>query len=826
MIKEILFRQLHPKTVRQVLYVVYAVMLLITWHYASLVMEFQKITPAKLIHVFSETRQAEAASVTISGTVYTNQGVTTMGSGRTVRILKNGTDMSKSTTTNGFGAFSISSVNTSAEDVLTVYLDNATENGAVVTLSNATDIADLNIYQNYLITRTESGTALTNANLDTANNADPGLSSDDLTSLYDVSGGTLTTTTGTELLIKNSFTPGGAIDAGGTIDVDGLFDASTYAINVAGDWDISVMITHSGNLTFDGTGAQVYTNSTSMNSTMVINKSSGTLTAASWLKPMTGNITLTSGTLDINGQAITGNSLIVGAAGILKLQGGESVGTPTLNAGSTVLYSNSLGEYTLSNWNYGNLTINASGATYNAPFPTFMVGGNFTMTAGTFTGNSTVIFLSGNLDLDGGTFTSTTNELRLAGNFDNSAGAPLAFNANSGTVTLNGNGQSILGATTFATLTKTGADTATAADRTLTFVNGQTTTATTLNLNGFSNAEPLLLRSNSSGLNASVTATTTNASKLDIKDVYHLNGPIDPANSTNGGNANGWFTVSILTVTAGNIAASLTTDNGTFGVAGINDILTITWNAVSGDSNTLSDIGTVRANLSNFGGGATESLYDNQTNGDVTSGDGIFTRAFTIPAGSTDAVARSFTITATNTESTATGPVTENTTFTVDNIAPTVSVACISVTGATGTNGLFKYRDTPILRWDNSNLGSGCTNNNSDIASVAFNAANFKAADTNRAGSVASNVWTASLSGAMDTQSDTNNNVTVTATDDAGNATSLAGTNNYTIYTFFPILALTNIVSPTSDVMPRNTVQYTFTITNSGTGNSPNAIFT
>ena len=131
-------------------------------------------------------------------------------------------------------------------------------------------------------------------------------------------------------------------------------------------------------------------------------------------------------------------------------------------------------------------------------------------------------------------------------------------------------------------------------------------------------------------------------------------------------------------------------------------------------------------------------------------------------------------------------------TVTIDTTPPTVTTGCISVTGATGTLGAFKNGDAAVPTWNNSNPGGGCTDANTDVASVSFDASSFRAGDTALVGGAAANVWTASLSGAMDSQDDANNNITVTVTDNAGNVTVQAGTNNYTIDTIIPKISCIN----------------------------------
>ncbi|MGE3278680.1 MAG: beta strand repeat-containing protein [Candidatus Altimarinota bacterium] len=238
------------------------------------------------------------------------------------------------------------------------------------------------------------------------------------------------------------------------------------------------------------------------------------------------------------------------------------------------------------------------------------------------------------------------------------------------------------------------------------------------------------------------------------------------------------------TVTDGNITAAITTDNNVATIAGLTDVITVTWNnSGAGDNNT--DIASVTADLTAFGGVNNAPMLDDGLSGDGAAADGVFGVQLTITAGSIDNTNLNASVTVTDTSGNVTTTA-DTSNLSVDNQAPTVTTACISVTGASGTGGAFKFGDSPVSTWMNNNPGAGCTDNNLDIASVTFDSSNFLAGDTALAGVNAANVWTASLSGAAEAQDDINNNTTVTATDDAGNAVTLAGTNNYTVDTIVP----------------------------------------
>ncbi|MBI5466415.1 MAG: DUF2341 domain-containing protein, partial [Candidatus Kerfeldbacteria bacterium] len=110
-----------------------------------------------------------------SGTVYSDDGVTPIGAGRTVAIAVNGAAAAKTATTDANGAYSMTSVEVSDGDVIIVYLDGNTEAGCTVSVITKDNYTGLNIYQSRVIVRNDYAAGAgytTNANLATADNGD------------------------------------------------------------------------------------------------------------------------------------------------------------------------------------------------------------------------------------------------------------------------------------------------------------------------------------------------------------------------------------------------------------------------------------------------------------------------------------------------------------------------------------------------------------------------------------------------------------------------------------------------------------------------------
>ncbi len=212
-------------------------------------------------------------------------------------------------------------------------------------------------------------------------------------------------------------------------------------LNVAGNFSESSANNLGGaNLTinFNGTGAQGFTKTNgTFASIFNVNKAGGTLTLNNALTVSGQTCTLQQGTLDINGQAfVCGSTFTVQATGTLRLVGSETPTAPTLSSGSTVSYKgdgdSAADNYNIQNWSYSNLSIDmtdASDTVVPGALGTITVAKDFSINSGGFTSP--------------GTF-------NVAGNWTNNG----TFNHNGGTVHLTGTDQTIVGSTTFNSLSK------------------------------------------------------------------------------------------------------------------------------------------------------------------------------------------------------------------------------------------------------------------------------------------------------------------------------------------------------------------------------------
>src|SRR5205814_7386143 len=109
-----------------------------------------------------------------------------------------------------------------------------------------------------------------------------------------------------------------------------------------------------------------------------VNKPSGrAILGAALTHPST--FTVFAGTLDLTGNNLTvTNLLAMQNGGTLQLQGGESVSTPVLNSGSTVIYNGTSGPYNMKNFSYHHIIVNGSGATFR-PTTTLTAAGDMTV---------------------------------------------------------------------------------------------------------------------------------------------------------------------------------------------------------------------------------------------------------------------------------------------------------------------------------------------------------------------------------------------------------------------------------------------------------------
>jgi hypothetical protein len=144
-----------------------------------------------------------------------------------------------------------------------------------------------------------------------------------------------------------------------------------------------------------------------------------------------------------------------------------------------------------------------------------------------------------------------------------------------------------------------------------------------------------------------------------------------------------------------------------------------------------------------------------------------------------------YRVKAVNTAGTTTG---SDMTFTTSGAAPTVTATNISISGATGTGGVFKIGDTVTATWNNT---AGGDKNGSTINSVTVDFSAFgggpAVAATNAAG-----VWTAVYTITAGSIDSTNRYVSVTATS-AGGTTTTQDDTNAAVDNIAPTVTATNI---------------------------------
>lgn len=191
---------------------------------------------------------------------------------------------------------------------------------------------------------------------------------------------------GSDFTVQRNYTDnGGTFDASGvivTFDADATNDDSVFTYPGVFDGRVSINRGTTFNAHDDFTVA-----------------SGTTILLASNI--LYGGFIIINGVLDTDGFDIAGNTITVNTGGTLRLDGNETIVTPTLASGSTVDY-NGAGTYTALNvgTNYQNIVF--SSGTYN-PAQDITVAGNFTnsgasftQTSGTTTFSGTTNILSGN----------------------------------------------------------------------------------------------------------------------------------------------------------------------------------------------------------------------------------------------------------------------------------------------------------------------------------------------------------------------------------------------------------------------------------------------
>ncbi len=513
----------------------------------------------------------------ISGTVYTDRGVTPLGS-RTVRIHVDGVDSGLTDVTAADGTYSVTGTavdNLTGTEIVTVFIDNETENGVTIVDSVVSGtMSGIDIYQDYLSIRGISTTStLTGTNVDTADNS----SDVDITAIYTMSGSNISGVGSVGLFVTSpTFTPAGTLDFGGDIVIDtgDVLNQTTNPINVSGDFLNLGTLTHASTLTFNGTLAQSFrAGSSQIGSDILVTNNSGNVVSLVTTSLQTsGALTTNANTiLYTNGQNMSVSSTI-NNSGIIRSIGNETfLLTPDIAKGTWEYVGDGTpGTFTVAEFSKGvdyfDLVIIDSSTSSGAVFQlasSSEIFGSLTVTSGTFdmlafdvsvTG-SVAIAASGTLATSAGTQTTTVGT-----DWTNNG----TFTAGAGTVYFDSaaNDHTITGTTTFFNVTVI--EDNDTDDATLTIADTQTVSGI-LRLDGVdANDRVLVVGSggasvfNVLGGSSNVAADFVDINANTLQDNGTTMDPAyDPANGTRSGLADGWYIFGVI-VTSTNASTTVT----------------------------------------------------------------------------------------------------------------------------------------------------------------------------------------------------------------------------------------------------------------------------
>ncbi|MFZ2682270.1 MAG: hypothetical protein WAZ14_04220 [Patescibacteria group bacterium] len=366
--------------------------------------------------------------------------------------------------------------------------------------------------------------------------------------------GDILTLTGNLILTNGTLsTITGSIEPQANVTVQAGFDGSTVPLRFSG----------SATQSFDLTGA-----TDKFTADIYVNKDGGQVNLLSALVVDEDNqdLIIEEGKFYLSGQALTVNGLsgtfIVEDGGNFQLQGAETITLnatyPTLNSGSIVTYvgdgDTAIDTYTLTTLKdtYSNLVINSTdGATDTfQPATALDVNADLTLTSGTLN------MVSGQ-----------DYALTIGGDWTNAG----TFAAQAGTVTFDADADhSLTGDTTWYDFIyeQTSND---AASNTLTLASGSIQTiGSSLLLNGLDSSDKIIIIATMDGSEAAFDftgASTFTGDYLTVSDNTAIDNssavtvPLNPANSEEGSNTDGWFSDIGVTVSA--ISGNTTEAGGT-----------------------------------------------------------------------------------------------------------------------------------------------------------------------------------------------------------------------------------------------------------------------
>lgn len=372
-------------------------------------------------------------SIVVSGTVYSDDGVTTAssptcdGSTPNVKVVINSGTTATSTWCSAVdGSYNITVSGIIGDVVLTTYLDtNGGERGTVITKTPTANISNHNIYVNRIITKHQDILPLTISDMTAYDFG----SDNDIR--YDAATGTINTLTvfsGNELHIASSttFAPGGDIMIYGnasSTSFDGslhIDDNATFTGSATSTYTLAGSFTMDTGATFTAASTTVIMNATTTGKTITtiagqeisFNNLQFTGVGGGW--NINGN-TRALGNIAVSTGTVSGTANITVVNGSLSGNGLLSMGSGTTTVGNT----NTLGGTTA--WTFANLVLGNGtvvGTTTPGSNATTTVSGKLTISTAHFLdAGSSLWNLSGtgNVFVENGTFLEDTSTLRYSG---------------------------------------------------------------------------------------------------------------------------------------------------------------------------------------------------------------------------------------------------------------------------------------------------------------------------------------------------------------------------------------------------------------------------
>ena len=376
--------------------------------------------------------QSSEEEIFITGTVYSDEGVTNIGSGKSVALAINGGSISGTGVTDTDGRYEITIPTSSiaAGNSIIVFLDGGAEKGAAVTVSDGERLSGLDIYKDHVIVRHDSGGNLSNTLMGTAHNGDG-----DIPFSYSVPH--ITIANGVALLVQSgeTFQQNGNVTVGSTAASD---------LKIHGSWEASDTLAVKGNLSGSGSlnGANA---SVDIDGSITVNTYTATtgttFVGGDW---NVANFTHSSGTVVFDGTGtVTGDTfytLQVNAPGFTRTATGDLTVVDQLILTAGTFSPGSGNHSVIGNWNDTGVSFQPLSGTIilTSSNPSISQGGtnhfsNIELTDGATL--STTIDVNGDLTIISGTLDSTGNTIELAGSWDNSgsfsAGLPIPLGRDS-----------------------------------------------------------------------------------------------------------------------------------------------------------------------------------------------------------------------------------------------------------------------------------------------------------------------------------------------------------------------------------------------------------